>query len=225
MTTTVCTNCKSDVEVPANFSQPYVKCPACGKFSKVAVEKSTVNKIPLVQALPSSDAQNKTVEGERLPGQGGVFLDDQEKRSIPPVPPKKRIISCDSENPYSGFVYTFLWFGRISRKRFFFGMLIIIISFLICNEIYRSSGVGQAWRGIINNVFLDDQAILICITFGYFAIICMIKRLHDMGSKGIWAFIALSSLFVMDIIFLVVIVPLLVRPGTEEANEFGPPIS
>lgn len=217
----VCSHCNANIETVAGSSKPFIKCTSCGKHFKAdsdmtvpakpstsktehAAHKSKAISTADESPKPAPNA-NHTISKMHTPAGSA-----SKPPALPKVPRSKQI------DPYSGFIHTFLWFNRIGRFKFLLCMILAIIGYLILNDVYRP-------RGIIQSILLDNTAILYFLPVAYLALIGLVKRLHDIGHKGILAFVAIGSLFIVDLIFLVIIVPLLVRSGVPDANEYGLP--
>jgi uncharacterized membrane protein YhaH (DUF805 family) len=130
--------------------------------------------------------------------------------------------------------------GRIDRKTFMIGnalglsvlgfatFLIMVPTAIIDLAIAESH---QSTHSVIN-LFYKLVIIPAAVYFIYFSVL-FVRRLHDIGLPGLLpliGFIVLVGasrkldLFIVNMIWLLILVFLCVKPGTKHRNNYGPPL-
>jgi uncharacterized membrane protein YhaH (DUF805 family) len=99
----------------------------------------------------------------------------------------------------------FWWYGRAARPEFWWFILGNLIISLVLSAL-ASQSVGFAFLYLLY---------FIAVFLPYLAV--LIRRLHDTGKSGYYAFWML-----LPLIGSIVLIVLTVQPGDEGANEYGP---
>ena len=98
------------------------------------------------------------------------------------------------------------------------------VGFFFADRWYRRSGIPGCYQGILGCFDSDTTALCLLGFFVYFVGVILAKRLHDLNHSGILALVAVGSLIIrLDILFLLCLVPCVVRGPVDENNAFGPP--
>lgn len=110
------------------------------------------------------------------------------------------------------------WNGRIGRVRFFvyflLGLLLPVLFMLLALIAGQLADLDIAADSPAERLVLATTLVSLALALG----VAIRRRLHDFDVSGWWTLLLLVPIF--QFIFLIY---LLVAPGTQDANRFGPP--